>query len=42
MIGTVDTMTVINETGRKFVEIGGDLQEVVVTTAETVNNMPGV
>lgn len=42
MIGTVDTMTVINETGRKFVEIGGDLQEVVVTTAETVNNMPGL
>ena len=35
-------MTVINETGRKFVEISGELKEVVITTADTVNAMPGL
>ena len=46
-LGSVDSLNLITEAGRRFVEIGGELKEVVVVSANEVSGMivpgdPGV
>ncbi len=46
-LGSVDSLSLITEAGRRFVEIGGELKEVVVVSANEVSGMivpgdPGV
>ena len=42
MLGHVGTMDVVTETGRKFAEVSGEMQEVIVASTETMKAMPGL
>jgi hypothetical protein len=42
LLGMSGSMDIVTETGRKFAEVGGEMQEVVVASAETLKAMPGL
>ena len=42
LLGTKDMVPLTQEAGRTMAEVGGELKEVVVATADTLSTMPGI
>ena len=40
-LGTLDTVNVVTEEGKRFVDFAGEMKEVVVATAAEVSKLPG-